>query len=203
MSPCYLHRKIISFPSCPKQQSVKTLVVYLASLLLISTSSSLSPTGALIPLISSNSNNTPLFPLDVVNDETLLATWHDIVLPAISSQKDKFRGLRSVHLLRRGSTKLVSIPTIYVTYDDSSRVKPLHESISTLFGKEAMSSTQVSFEKAALRRTVTQEDPPICRPRNTLGQLIYHLARVLEYKAERTVQQLLGGFSWWMEALLL
>jgi hypothetical protein len=75
-----------------------------------------------------------------------------------------------MHLLRQGPNEEESAPGIFVSVkgagceivDETS----LRVNISALFEETLRASLRISFVQSTMRRTIDNQDPPICKPRN-------------------------------------
>jgi hypothetical protein len=160
-------------------------------MLMVNRSSTMSAT-TLIPLNSSESGDESFFPLHSTNDKSILEFWHGTVLSSLKSEA--YQGITAAHLFRSGLTEENSFPTILVSVDDSSREASLRENISQLFDESLRSSLRISFEQSTIRRTVKEQDPPICTARNISFQACpVHGASVgIKHRIDSTAT--LGGY---------
>jgi hypothetical protein len=122
---------------------------------------------SLIPLVRSNDKNYPLFPLHQEEDAILLSQWHDSILPTIELRAPDYEGLNSLHIFRQGLTEKDSLPTILVSIGNAANEASLRENISALFDDSLRDCLRLSFEESSVRRTIDNQLPPICKPRNT------------------------------------
>ena len=150
------------------------------------------PTSTLIPLILAESGDESFFPLHLADDKNILDIWHDSVLPNLKS--DGYEGLIAAHIFRFGLTEENSIPTVLVSIEDSSREDVIRKKISELFEEPMRSSLHISLEESSIRRTVKEQDPPICIARNTTFQEFpVHGASVgIKHRIDSTAT--LGGY---------
>ena len=122
----------------------------------------------MIPLVLSESGDESFFPLHLADDKDILDIWHGSVLPNL--KLDGYEGITAAHIFRFGLTKENSIPSVFVSLEDSSREDIIRKKISKLFEEPLRSSLRISFEESSIRRTAKKEDPPICVARNTSFQ---------------------------------
>ena len=134
-----------------------------------------------------------LFAPRSVGDAALLDHWHKIVLPTLASSPDKYEGLKSMHLFRRGIREEHSFPTILATVEGKDVEDGLREKILALFQEPIRSSLQISFEHSSLRRTV-ENLPPICNARNTSFQKYPRGGASIGIKDRVDSTATLGGF---------